>query len=124
MTKDLPAYVPDPGTDVGFRAGAPRRTLVNATFLASIPSLLVGGFLVVAISVSMLRGDEDEWGIGPFFLGVGLVLVALAVAGIALAKLGERAERRTSTRSVWSVLGLGLAIVAAVPSGLIFLLIR
>lgn len=124
MTNDLPAYVPAPGTDVGFRHGAPPRTLAKATYLTAVPGLLVGGFLVVAISVSMVRGDEDEWGIGPFVLGVGLALVALAAAGIGLAALGQRAERRSSQRSAWSVLGLGLAIVAAVPAGLILMLVR
>lgn len=124
MTNNLPTYVPGPGTDGGPVRGEPDGALAKAAFLTAVPGLLVGGFLVVAITISMLRGDEDSWGIGPFFLGVGLALVALSVAGIWLAALGQRAERRTSKRSAWTVLGLVLAVISAVPSGLLLMLIR
>ena len=123
MTQNLPAVTPAPAADAGLRHGAPSSSLLKATYLAALPSLLLGGYLVLAVLISTGRGEEDEWGIGPFILGVGLVLVALPAAGVALARLGQRTELRTSRRSVWSVLGLGLAIVAAVPSGLIFLVL-
>lgn len=124
MTQDLPAFTPAPMADTGLRHGVPISSLLKATYLAALPSLLVGGFLVLAVLISTGRGEEDEWGIGPFILGVGLVLVALPAVAVSLARLGQRTELRTSRRSAWSVLGLGVAIIAAVPSGLIFLLIR
>ena len=124
MNDDLPAFVPSTSASAESPYRAPRRPLASATFLTSIPSLVVGGFLVVAISVSRLRGDEDEWGIGPFFLGVGVVLLTLTAAATATAMRGKSAERKTTERSIWSIVGLGLAITAAVPSVLILALVR
>lgn len=128
MNEDLPAYGAGTGTGVGTGAGpgtsVPRWPLATAAFLTSIPGLLVGGLLVVAVSISMLEGEEDEWGVGPFLLGVGLVLFTLAAVAIALAVLGRRAEKATHQRSAWSVLGLALAITAAVPSVLLIMLFR
>lgn len=123
MNEDLPVYVPDPAADPESRFSAPVSPLAKATFWTSIPSLFVGGFLVVAVNVSRLRGEKDEWGVGPFFLGFGLALVTLAAVANGLATLGKRAEQTTAKRSIWSVVGLGLAIIAAVPSGLILLTI-
>jgi len=124
MSDDLPRFVASASARPESPYRGPSRPLSRATFLTAVPSLVVGAFFVVAVSVSMLRGDEDEWGIGPFFLGLGLVLLTLSAAATGMAMLGRSAERKNAKRSIWSTVGLGLAITAAVPSVLILALMR